>query len=130
MSDSIDYSLQDALKAQVKCNAAPAGDENAPTEFSRSIGDEDRVRSIPPWRSIPLWVSNDAAGMYFEIYRAETVVLTSVLRGGGEWFWRLCSSTGSVQALSAAYSSKRDCLDAIEFLRRGAREADLRQPRV
>ena len=121
MTASIDYSLREAFNGQT-------AQKDASAQFSTVIRHEDGLQGLPPWRSIPLWVSNDAAGMYFEIYRAEDVLLTSVLRSGGEWFWRLCSSTGTVHALSAAYSSKRDCLDAIEFLKRGAREAELRQP--
>lgn len=65
--------------------------------------------------------------MYFEVYRTEEVCLTSILRSGGEWRWRFCSSNGAVQASSSAYAKEKDCLAAVDALRSGARVAELRQ---
>src|SRR3546814_7319086 len=43
------------------------------------------------------------AGMYFEVYRAPFVRLTSTLSGGGDWRLRFCRPGGIVVAASQGY---------------------------
>lgn len=78
-------------------------------------------------RSIPLWVSNDVADMYFEVKRSKESAFTSVLRGGGEWRWRLFAAGGELQASSAAYETELQCLAAVDALRVGAARASIRR---
>lgn len=77
-------------------------------------------------RSIPLRVSNDVEGMYFEIRRSSETVLTTMLRGGGAWRWDLFAADGALQASSAAYETKLQCLAAVDALRVGAARAAIR----
>jgi len=64
--------------------------------------------------------------MHFEIFRAPSFHLTSLLRGGGDWRWRFCSAAGDIVARSDGYRSEKDCLDAVQSLRGGAAQATVR----
>jgi len=64
-------------------------------------------------------------GMYFEIYQVPETHLTAILRGGGDWRWRFCSSDGQVQVTSGSYVSRKACVAAIHILRGGASTAEL-----
>ena len=63
--------------------------------------------------------------MRFEIFRAESIALTTLLRGGGDWRWRFCSAQGEVLAQSGGYGSELACREAIEALREGAADAEV-----
>jgi uncharacterized protein YegP (UPF0339 family) len=64
--------------------------------------------------------------MYFGIYRADDVTLTSTLRGGGDWNWRFCRPDGTVLAECGGYLNRADCESAIECLRQQAASAEIR----
>jgi len=67
-----------------------------------------------------------SSGMYFGIYRADDVTLTSTLRGGGDWNWRFCQPDGTVLAECGGYPNRADCESAIECLRQQAASAEIR----
>lgn len=64
--------------------------------------------------------TQDGAPMYFEIYRAERVSLTSILFSGGDWRWRFCTADGERVAGSAGYASEEACRRAVALLQREA----------
>ena len=97
--------------------------ENAGCEIDAESGQD--LRGTSPWRSIPLWVSNDRAESYFEIYS----VLPSPAAFGQaavQWRWRLCTADGHVNASGGAYSRHDDCLAAVNALRQSAGAARIR----
>ena len=63
---------------------------------------------------------------HFDTYCTERVSLTSTLFGGGDWRWRLISSTGDVLVDCGGYRNQADCLAAVELLRSEAGNAILR----
>lgn len=65
--------------------------------------------------------------MYFEVYQVPEVAFTAILRGGGEWRWRFCTSAGRVEVTSGSYPTEAACISAIDILREGAGTADFRQ---
>jgi uncharacterized protein YegP (UPF0339 family) len=79
-------------------------------------------------RSVQKWVSNEPDCFSFEVYRTDVVFLTSILKGGGDWRWRLLAPNMAILAASAGYSSEAACLSAIEALQYGARAATVRRP--
>ena len=131
MSNSLDYSLLYGFR---NCAAENAdADVHEETEGLSRAGhasralDDRGLRGKAPWRSIPLWVSNDRAEAYFEIYQVVRVPAL-VLRGeAAEWRWRFCAPDGQVRASSGAYTNAEDCRDAIDALRRTAGGARVRQ---
>jgi len=84
------------------------------------------LRGAPPWRSIPLWVSNDRAEAYFEIYPVALSPMPLAQDGMEEWRWRLCMPDGRVRASGGAYASAGDCLEAVNALRDCAGAARVR----
>jgi len=84
------------------------------------------LRGTPPWRSIPLWVSNDRAESYFEIYAVALSPASFPQDGIAEWRWRLCTPDGHVRASGGAYADADDCLDAVNALRESAGAARVR----
>lgn len=84
------------------------------------------LRGSPPWRSIPLWVSNDRAETYFEIYQVSHSPTLSGSHAGEQWRWRLCTPDGHVRAASGAYANAHDCMDAVNALRQSAGTARIR----
>jgi uncharacterized protein YegP (UPF0339 family) len=83
-----------------------------------------RANDLDPWRPARPQVE---ASMYFEIYRAEHVQLTSILCNGGDWRWRFCTAEGAVVAGNGGYRTEADCMDAVNALRRNAGTADFRR---
>ncbi len=73
-----------------------------------------------------LRINEPADEAYFEIYRADRVSLTSILFSGGDWRWRFCAPNGRSIADSVGYGSERECANAVEALRAGARAATIR----
>lgn len=63
---------------------------------------------------------------YFEIYRAECVMLTSILFSGEDWRWRFCSSAGLTVASGSGFRTEGECTAAVDALRRGAGTARVR----
>lgn len=53
----------------------------------------------------------------FDIYRADSVKLTSTLFGGGDWHWRLTGASGSIIADCGGYRNEAECLAAVGALR-------------
>lgn len=80
-----------------------------------------------PWRSVPLHVSNDLSPPYFDIFRAQEVNLTTVLRTGGDWRWRFCTASGAVLAAGAGYRTENACVAAVDALRQAAGSAEIRR---
>lgn len=71
----------------------------------------------------------DAQGrgrMYFEVYRAERVSLTSILFSGEDWRWRFCTPDGETIAGSEGYASEEACRRAVELLQSEAGQASCR----
>lgn len=66
------------------------------------------------------------ATSYFEIYRTDYVLLTSVLRSGGKWHWRFCSSEDEVIATSEPFASEQECMASAILLRHEAGMASIR----
>ena len=132
MSDSVDYSLLAAIERSTSIKppdcSAQAPDEDDFDAHPSSIAGGCGLANTTLGQSIPLWTSTESIGGYFEVYRTEEVFLTSILRSGGEWRWRLCSSDGAVHASSSAYGNEKACLAAIDALRSCARAAEVRQP--
>src|SRR3546814_14397655 len=64
--------------------------------------------------------------MYFEVYRAPFVRLTSTLSGGGDWRWRFCRPGGIVVAASQGYPTETECRHSIAMLACGAANAVVR----
>jgi uncharacterized protein YegP (UPF0339 family) len=64
--------------------------------------------------------------VYFEIYRADHVSLTSILSSGGDWRWQFCSATGKPIATGVGYASESACAAAVAALRAGAGGANVR----
>lgn len=83
------------------------------------------LRGTSPWRSVPLWVSNDRAESYFEIYSAPSSPASSG-PAAEQWQWRLCTADGHVRASGGAYSRHADCLAAVTALRQSAGAARIR----
>ena len=53
----------------------------------------------------------------FDVYRADHILLTSTLFGGGDWHWRLTAASGAVIADCGGYRNEAQCLAAIGALR-------------
>lgn len=65
--------------------------------------------------------------MYFEVYRADRVSITSILFSGGDWRWRFCKADGVTVASSKGYASEATCRQAIEALQQNAGTAALHE---
>lgn len=65
--------------------------------------------------------------MYFEVYRAERVSVTSILFAGGDWRWRFCKADGLMVASSDGYASESMCRQAVEALQQNAGTAALHE---
>jgi uncharacterized protein YegP (UPF0339 family) len=65
--------------------------------------------------------------MYFEVYRADRVSLTSILFSGGDWRWRFCTADGVMVAGSEGYSSEAMCRQAVEVLQQHGGTAALHE---
>lgn len=68
--------------------------------------------------------TQDASPMYFEVYRAERVSLTSILFSGEDWRWRFCTPDGEMVAGSEGYPSEEACRRAVALLQREAGGAE------
>ena len=69
--------------------------------------------------------AHDQSEAYFEVYRVAETQVTSTRWIGGEWRWRLCSPSGAINALSAAYKTSDQCIEAVAALRRYSASADI-----
>lgn len=63
--------------------------------------------------------------VHFEVYRAPGIILTSLLRGGGDWRWRFCDTQGKVLARGEGYRSREECLEVVGLLQRRASVANV-----
>lgn len=70
-------------------------------------------------------VTTNEVAMYFETYQVPETHLTAILRSGGDWRWRLCSSDGQVQVISGSYVTHKACIAAIHILRGSAGTAEM-----
>jgi uncharacterized protein YegP (UPF0339 family) len=95
--------------------AFPSGDRSMPGMSQKESRLPMATASTEPGRQ-----------MYFEVYRADRVSLTSALFCGGDWRWRFCATDGGVIAGSGGYSSETACLRAVEALRVNAGTATFR----
>jgi uncharacterized protein YegP (UPF0339 family) len=59
----------------------------------------------------------------FDIYRSDTVSLTSTLFGGGDWHWRLADASGVILADCGGYRNQAECFAAVDVLRAEAGSA-------
>lgn len=59
----------------------------------------------------------------FNIYRSDSVSLTSTLFSGGDWHWRLMGPDGSVLVDCGGYTAEKDCREAAIALRDVAGQA-------
>src|SRR5690606_8071472 len=58
--------------------------------------------------------STRGTAMKFEIYRQRG--LNALTIGGGEWRWRLKAANGEIIAQGESYTSKQNCLHAIQLV--------------
>lgn len=65
--------------------------------------------------------------MYFEVYRADRINLTSILFSGGDWRWRFCKADGVMVAGSEGFASEAMCRQAVEALQQHAGTASLHE---
>ncbi|MPS67103.1 MULTISPECIES: hypothetical protein [unclassified Novosphingobium] len=59
----------------------------------------------------------DDAPSHFDIFRAESVSVTSTLFAGGDWRWRLVSCVGTVLVECGGYRSQALAAAAVDLLR-------------
>ncbi|MBB3954547.1 hypothetical protein [Novosphingobium sediminicola] len=114
--------LSDHALSGLRCRF---GVQEAHIYMDLSDGHAD-LRGTPPWRSIPLWVSNDRAEAYFEIYQAVPSPGVSATVEGEQWQWRLCEPGGHVRASGGPYDKAEECVDAVKALRQSAGTARIR----
>lgn len=127
MSNSRDFSLCDAVSLyDGERIASDRGDRLQPAALSYAPEEAGNLGAIP-WRSIPLWVSNDRAESYFEIYQVMPAHLLANQPGPAEWFWRFCTPDGQIRASGGRYSTATKCREAVDALRRAAGGARVRQ---
>ncbi|MCJ8158220.1 DUF1508 domain-containing protein [Sphingomonas sp. LaA6.9] len=115
----------DILSAYVHAGAANSDPEAAPPTAIRASG----LTNEHPWRLVSCWVpskTNPGTDAYFEIYRAQEVSLTSTLRSGGDWRWRLCTAPDHILASGRGYRTEGECTAAVEQLKHFATGADIR----
>jgi uncharacterized protein YegP (UPF0339 family) len=74
-----------------------------------------------------MWVSASPAGIYFDVYHAESMQLTSLLWVGGDWRWRLCTENGKILAAGGGFADEAACMAAVDALRRNASCAGVRR---
>lgn len=63
--------------------------------------------------------------VHFEIYRAPSISLTAILRGGGDWRWRFCDTQGNILARGDGYRSREACVEVVNTLQRRASVANI-----
>ncbi|WP_176594448.1 YegP family protein [Sphingobium sp. EM0848] len=128
MSGSLDHPFFEAfgILAGKPVERDMANRQSQPDYASSARNDAGLLGSVP-WRSIPLWVSNDRAEPYFEIYRVMPAHMLASRAGPEDWRWRFCTADGHVQAASGSYTNASDCRNAIDALRRTAGGARVRQ---
>ncbi|WP_182912079.1 YegP family protein [Sphingomonas cavernae] len=116
----------DILSAYVQAGgAANANPEKTPPTAIRASG----LTDDHPWRLVSCWVpskTDQGADAYFEIYRASEVSLTSTLRSGGDWRWRLRTASDRILASGRGYRTEGQCTEAVEQLKHFATGADIR----
>jgi len=61
--------------------------------------------------------------MYFEVFLADLVRLTSTRFSGGDWCWRFCTAQGVVVAYGGGYRNEAECMSAIQTIQRAAGSA-------
>jgi len=83
----------------------------------------DGVRRGAPVPISSRWL--EGSRPQFEIYRAEVVSLTSTLLGGGDWHWRLVSSSGVTLVDCGGYQKQSECLAAVAALQKEAATASI-----
>lgn len=103
------------------------GDQHSQPEAMTYAPEDAGNFGTIPWRSIALWVSNDRAEAYFEIYQVMPTHLLANRPGPAEWRWRFCMPDGQIRASGGSYTSVTDCRDAVDALRRAAGGARVRQ---
>ena len=54
---------------------------------------------------------------YFQIFRADSVMLTSTRLGGGDWQWQFRKSNGALIAEGFGFRTETECLAAVNFLK-------------
>jgi uncharacterized protein YegP (UPF0339 family) len=94
-----------------------AGDHHFPSGPPAGFASNDRVLTVEP---------NSATGeqCHFEVYRADSVRLTTTRFGGGDWRWRLCSHDGRALVEAEGYRTESKCREAVAILRSCASLAD------
>ena len=59
----------------------------------------------------------------FEIYRSDSVRVTSTLFAGGDWHWRLANRASETLAEAGGYRTQKACREAVAVLRERAASA-------
>jgi uncharacterized protein YegP (UPF0339 family) len=70
--------------------------------------------------AVPLTPPRNAC---FSIFRADRVMLTSTRPAGGDWRWKLRASTGALIAKGSGFSTEKECLAAVTFLKDNSKNA-------
>ena len=128
MSNFRDFSFVEAAPiSDGKRIESDRGDRRSQLAAESYAPEEAGNLGTTSWRSIPLWVSNDRAEAYFEIYQVMPAHLLTNHPGPGEWHWRFCTPDGQVRARGGGYTTAIDCRDSVDALRRAAGGARVRQ---
>ena len=85
----------------------------AAPEMTLPVIEQWGLRSRRPPKALPPLKSDTLSGMYFEVYRVPETHLTSILRSGGGWCWRLCAADGCVEVTSGSYPTEAACVQSI-----------------
>ncbi|MFK4875003.1 hypothetical protein [Novosphingobium sp. ZW T3_23] len=60
---------------------------------------------------------------YFQIARAESVMLTSTRIAGGDWRWQLRSTAGILIAKGSGFRTETECLAVVKILKNSCQDA-------
>jgi uncharacterized protein YegP (UPF0339 family) len=127
MSNSRDLSVDDYVPLYdgdwITCDR---DDQSLPPRKSYASEEASNLETVP-WRSVPIWVSNDRADSYFDIYKVMSAQLPAKHLGPSKWFWRFCAPDGQIRASGGGYDAAEECRDAVDALRRLAGGARVRQ---
>lgn len=128
MSGSLDHPFFDALEIDAGKHVEQySANQQLQSGDASNAQNEAGPLGLAPWRSVPLWVSNDHAEPYFEIYRVMPAHMLAKRAGPEDWRWRFCTADGHVRASGGSFTNAKDCRDAIDALRRTAGRARVRQ---
>ncbi len=112
-----------AVVRTVPGNGKPMASANRAS--ANAAGTWLRPLVAPPVKEQLFPAIGDEGVCNFDIQRAESVSVTSMLSSGGDWQWRLTAPSGIVLANSRGFRDEAGCRAAIAALRRYAASATI-----